>query len=174
MNVYLCSDHYSQWPFSIFIFNVSFKLPAIGGHLPNADADSHLLVVRTCYNGQCKEIPRFRWSFQPKIAGAHPNLRSTVRSNFGAVVWWPQSIFHIGACVMNHVIAASETLPLVTFVLWHHVENVTVKGPSCHVPIHRISKKYIMYGILVHHDINSLYINVGVLIGVYISIWSHI
>ena len=48
-------------------------------------------------------------------------------------------------------------------------ENVTVKGPCCHVQIHRISKKYIMYGILVH-DINSLYINVGVLIGVYISI----
>ena len=36
------------------------KLPAIGGHLPNADADadSHLLVVRTCYNGQCKQMPR--------------------------------------------------------------------------------------------------------------------
>ena len=54
-------------------FNV--KLPAIGGHLPNADADSHLLVVRTCYNGQCKQIPRFRWLFQPKISGAPPNLR---------------------------------------------------------------------------------------------------
>ena len=35
-------------------FNV--KLPVIGGHLPNADADSHLLVVRTCYNGQCKQM----------------------------------------------------------------------------------------------------------------------
>ena len=65
-------------------FNV--KLPAIGGHLPNADADNHLMIVRTCYNGPCKQIPRFRWSFQPKIAGAHPNLRSTVRSNFSAVV----------------------------------------------------------------------------------------
>ena len=49
-------------------FNV--KLPAIGGHLPNADADSHLLVVRTCYNGQFKQMPRFRRSFQPKIARA--------------------------------------------------------------------------------------------------------
>ena len=48
------------------------KLPVISGHLPNADADSHLLVVSTCYNGQCKQMPRFRWSFQPKIAGAHP------------------------------------------------------------------------------------------------------
>ena len=46
-------------------FNV--KLPAIGGHLPNADADSHLLVVRTCYNGQCKQMPYFRWSFEPKF-----------------------------------------------------------------------------------------------------------
>ena len=49
-------------------FNV--KLPLISGHLPNADADSHLLVVSTCYNGQCKQMPRFRWLFQPKIAGA--------------------------------------------------------------------------------------------------------
>ena len=48
--------------------HVNVTLPAIGGHLPNAD--SHLLVVRTCYNGQCKQIPRFRWSFQPKIANS--------------------------------------------------------------------------------------------------------
>ena len=63
------------------------KLPVISGHLPNADADSHLLVVSTCYNGQCKQMPRFRWSFQPKIAGAHPNFRPTDLSNFRAVVW---------------------------------------------------------------------------------------
>ena len=44
------------------------KLPAIGGHLPNADADSHLLVVRTCYNGQCKQMPHFRLPFEPEIA----------------------------------------------------------------------------------------------------------
>ena len=50
-------------------------LPAIGGHLPNADADSHSLVVRTCYNGQCKQMPLVRWSFQPKTArGADPKL----------------------------------------------------------------------------------------------------
>ena len=49
-------------------FNV--KLPLISGHLPNADADSHLLVVSTCYNGQHKQMPRFRLSCQPKIAGA--------------------------------------------------------------------------------------------------------
>ena len=64
------------------------KLPVIiSGHLPNADAVSHLLVVSTCYNGQCKQMPRFRWSFQPKIAGAHPNLRPTDLSNFRVVVW---------------------------------------------------------------------------------------
>ena len=67
--------------------HLNVKLPASGGHLPNADADSHLLVVRTCYNGQCKQIPCFRWSFQPKIAhGAHPKLRPTVRSNFHAAI----------------------------------------------------------------------------------------
>ena len=63
------------------------KLPVISSHLPNADADSHLLVVSTCYNGQCKQMSRFRWSFLPKIAGAHPNLRPTDLSNFRAVVW---------------------------------------------------------------------------------------
>ena len=76
--------------------HLNVKLPAIGGHLPNADADCHLLVVRTCYNGQCKQMPRFRWSFQPKIARwAHPTLRPTVRSNFHATIWRPQAIFHI-------------------------------------------------------------------------------
>ena len=40
------------------------KLPLISGHLP--DADSHLLVVSTCYNGQCKQMPRFRRSFKQK------------------------------------------------------------------------------------------------------------
>ena len=68
--------------------HLNVKLPAIGGHLPNADADSHLLVVRTCYNGQCKQMPRFRWSIQPYIArGAHPSLRPTVCSNVHAAIW---------------------------------------------------------------------------------------
>ena len=82
------------------VFNVpthlNVKLPAIGGHLPNADADSHLLVVRTCYNRQCKQMPRFGWSFQPKIPrGTHAKLLPTVRSNFQADILWPQAIFHI-------------------------------------------------------------------------------
>ena len=50
-------------------FNV--KLPLISGHLPNADADSHLLVVSTCYNGQCKQMPRF---------GGHFNQKSLART----------------------------------------------------------------------------------------------
>ena len=45
------------------------KLPAISDHLPNEDADSHLLVVSTWY----KQMPRFRWSFQPETSGARPN-----------------------------------------------------------------------------------------------------
>ena len=44
----------------------------------------------------------FRWSFQPKIAGAHQNLGPTVRSNFRAVIW--------SSRVMNHVIAANQHL----------------------------------------------------------------
>ena len=97
-------------------FNV--KLHPISGNLPNADADSHLLVVSTCYNGQCKQMPRFRWSFQPKIVGAHPNLRLIVRSNFRAIV--QRAIFY--------VIESNEPRDcdkLVTFVLRHHVLKVT-------------------------------------------------
>ena len=86
-------------------FNV--KLPAIGGHLPNADADIHLLVVCTCYNGQCKQMPHFRWSYEPKIArGTHPKLRPTISSNFHAVIWI--FISRANACVRNHVIVASQ------------------------------------------------------------------
>ena len=100
-------------------FNV--KLPPISGHLPNADADadadSHLLVVSTCYNGQCKQMPRFRWSFQHKIAVAHPNLRLIVRSNFRAIV--QRAIFYV---VENE---QRDCGKLVTFVLRHHVVKVT-------------------------------------------------
>ena len=47
--------------------HLNVKLPAIGGHLANADTDSHLVGVRTCYNGQCKQMSRFLWLFQPKM-----------------------------------------------------------------------------------------------------------
>ena len=83
------------------------KLPVISGNLPNADADSHLLVVSTCYNGQCKQMPRFRWSFQPKIAGAHPNLRPTDLSNFRAVVWWLwQCVYSLGISLVVIVLCS--------------------------------------------------------------------
>ena len=64
-------------------FNV--KLPPISGHLPNADADSHLLVVSTCYNGQCKQMPRFRWSFQPKIAIVQRSVFKPAMSKKGKI-----------------------------------------------------------------------------------------
>ena len=99
-------------------FNV--KLPVISSHLPNADADSHLLVVSTCYNGQCKQMPRFMWSFQPKIACAHPDLRPPVLSNFRAI------------SERCHVIESDgprdcgkSTPSFVTFALRHHVGKVT-------------------------------------------------
>ena len=97
-------------------FNV--KLPPISGHLPNADADSHLLVVSSCHNEQCKQMPRFRWSFQPKIAGAHPNLRLVVRSNFRAIV--QRARFYV--IETNEPRACGK---LVTFALRHHVVKVT-------------------------------------------------
>ena len=85
-------DHHRERPPAVcgHLINVpthfNVKLPPISGHLPNADADSHLFVVSTCYNGHCKQMPRFRWSFQPKIAVAHPNLRLIVRSNFRPIL----------------------------------------------------------------------------------------
>ena len=114
-------------------FNV--KLPVIGGHLLNAD--SHLLVVRTCYNGRCKQVQRFRRSFQPKLAGSHPNLRSTVRSIFSVLPFGDHKQYFISsvyACVMNHVISPSQRWrPLVTFVLRHDVVKVksSVFNPGC-------------------------------------------
>ena len=106
-------------------FNV--KLPLISGHLPNAD--SHLLVVSTCYNGQCKQMPRFRWSFQPKVAGTHPNLGATGRSNFRAVVWQ----YITSSRVMIHVIA--ENQPLHWLRLFHEImsekSRILLLNPRC-------------------------------------------
>ena len=85
------------------------KLPAIAGHLPNADC--RLLVVRTCYNGQCKQMQRFRRSFQPKLAGSHPNFRSTVRSIFFVLPFGDHRQYFLSrvyACVMNHMISACQ------------------------------------------------------------------
>ena len=46
--------------------NAVLELPSIGWHLPNADAHSPLLVVRTCYNEQCRQMPHFGGHFNPK------------------------------------------------------------------------------------------------------------
>ena len=106
--------------------HLNVTLP-IGGHLPNAYADSHLLVVRTCYNGQCKPMPRFRWSIQPKIArGAHPNLRPTVCSNVHAAIWWPQAMFHIESKFLrDEPRDCGNSDHFVTSVLRHYVVKVT-------------------------------------------------
>ena len=78
-------------------FNV--KLPVISGHLPNADADSHLLVVSTCYNGQCKQMPRFRWSFQSL---KFPCCRLVTNEQYQRDA--------TSSRVMNHVIAVNQPL----------------------------------------------------------------
>ena len=96
-------------------FNV--KLPPISGHLPNADTDSHLLVVSTCYNGQCKQMSRFRWSFQLKIAGAHPIATD---SSLKFPCFRPTAIVYV--IETNEPRACGK---LVTFVLRHHVVKVT-------------------------------------------------
>ena len=103
--------------------HLNVKLPSIGGHLPNAD--SHLLVVRTCYNGQCKQMSRFRWTFQHKIApGAHPKLRPIVRSNFHAA---ENKFLH------DEPRDCGNSDHLVTSVLRHHIVKVTASmlNPQC-------------------------------------------
>ena len=59
-------------------------------------------------------MPRFRWSFQPKIACAHPNLRPSVLSNFREhcrlVTNEQYQRDATSSRVMNHVIAANQPL----------------------------------------------------------------
>ena len=88
-------------------FNV--KLPAISGHLPNVDTDSHLLAVSTWFNGQCKQMPRFRWSFQPKIAGSRPIATdSSLKLPCCRLVTDEQYV--TSSKVINHMIAANHPL----------------------------------------------------------------
>ena len=113
--------------------HLNVKLPAIGGHLPNADADNHLLVVSTCYNGQCKQKPCFRWSFQHKIVrSAHTNLRPTVRSNLRAAIFDRKQyvISRVNACVMIHVIVASQTIWLHLFTTSRRKSHVFCIKPT--------------------------------------------
>ena len=97
-------------------FNV--KLPLLNGHLPNADADSHLLVVSTCYNGQCKQMPRFRWSFQPKIAGA-PKLGTDSSHKFPCCRLVANEQYVTSSRLMNHVFAANQ--PIHWLRLFHDI-----------------------------------------------------
>ena len=56
-------------------------------------------------------MPRFRWSFQAKIArGMHPELRPTVLSNFHAASGDRKQYFisRVNACVMNNIAGDDE------------------------------------------------------------------
>ena len=56
-------------------------------------------------------MPRFRWSFQAKIAhGVHPKLRLTVLSNFHAASGDRKQYFisRVNACMMNNIAGDGE------------------------------------------------------------------
>ena len=100
-------------------FNV--KLPLISGHLPNADADSHLLVVSTCYNGQCKQKSG---NFN-QISLAHTQTWDRQFAQISVLSSGDQR-------AICHVIESDEprdcgkpTPSLVTFDSRHHVGKVT-------------------------------------------------
>ena len=99
-------------------FNV--KLPLISGHLPNADADSHLLVVSTCYNGQCKQMPRFRGHFN-KNRWRAPKLGSDSSLKFPCCRLVTNEQYVTSSRVMNHVIAANQ--PLHWLRLFHDITS---------------------------------------------------
>ena len=108
-------------------FNV--KLRAISGHLPNTDADSHLLVVRTCYiTDSTNKCCVFGSHFNPKSLAVRT---LSCDRQFTQISMLPSGdrkqyfISRVNSCVMNHLIVASGHL--VTFVLRHHV----VKVMSC-------------------------------------------
>ena len=100
-------------------FNV--KLPLISGHLPNADADSHLLVVSTCYNGQCKKCHVF---------GDHFNQKSLARTQtwdrqFAQIAvlssGGQRAIYVTSSRLMNHVFAANQ--PIHWLRLFHDING---------------------------------------------------
>ena len=100
------------------------KLPAIGGHLLKADADSHLLVVRTCYNGQFKHMPRFVGHFNTKSVAlrtlscdqhfAHINMRPSGdrKQCFISQTLVTFALRHHVVCVKP---AMSEKIPILSF-----------------------------------------------------------
>ena len=90
--------------------HLTVKLPAISGHLPNADANRHLLVVSTWYNGQCKQMPRFRW-FQPKIA-ARALIATDSSLIFPCCRLVTDEQYVTSSRVINHMVAANQPLHL--------------------------------------------------------------
>ena len=84
--------------------HINVKLPGIGGHLPNADADSHLLVVHTCYNGQCKQRPVFGGHFNPKSLAARTLSCDRQFAHISMLPYGDRKqcfISRINACVMS-------------------------------------------------------------------------
>ena len=89
-------------------FNI--KLPVISGHLPNTD--SHLLVVSTCYNGQCKQMPRFG-GISTKNCLRAPKLATVSSLKFPCCRLVTNEQYQRDATssrVINHVIAANQPL----------------------------------------------------------------
>ena len=98
--------------------HVNVKLPMISGHLPNAD--SHLLVVSTCYNGQCKQMPRFGGHFNPKWLRA-PKLGAKSSLKFPCCRLVTNEQYVTSSRLINHVIAANQ--PLHWLHLFHDIKS---------------------------------------------------
>ena len=81
--------------------HVNVKLPAISGHLPNADADSHLLVVSTWYNGHCKKC---------RVFGGRFNQKSLARALIATDRLVTDEQYVTSSRVINHMIAANQPL----------------------------------------------------------------
>ena len=112
--------------------HLNVKLPAIGGHLPNADADSHLLVVSTWYNGQCQQMPRFPWTLYAEIAGI-ANFRPcaqlfVVPSGDGNQLFTSRGT--------NHVIVSSERLHYVRYRDSVFSSARVLFTSQCHLVVH--------------------------------------
>ena len=102
-------------------FNV--KLPLISGHLPNADADSNLLVAAPAITDSANKCHVF---------GGHFNQKSVARTRTCHRQFAQISVLSSGdQRAIHHVIESDEprdcgksTTSLVTFVLRHHVGKV--------------------------------------------------
>ena len=116
--------------------HLNVKIPAIGGHLPNADADSHLLVVRTCYNGQCKQMPRFCGHFNPKSFTArtlscYPQfVQMSILPSGDRMQYF---ISRLNACMMNHVIVAVSRFGYICFTTSRRKSHVEEENDSSSV-----------------------------------------